>query len=306
MNASAAPVRSQTYILNPIAGRRRQRRREALIECLRRAASDAEILETGARGEAQALARGRRDDPDRVVIAVGGDGTVHEVGGGLIGAAAAFGVLPTGSGNDFASMIATPADADDAPAFFANHPLRHCDAGLVEWVDDRGRSGRAAFINSLGLGIEGAIAGRAESLSRIPGFLRYLLAVSLELPGYRPPRLKLEQDGERIEQRQLLLSVGNGRRAGGGFLLHPNARIDDGWLELCRADVLPLHRLLRILPSVFRGRHGRFDGIHAGRCRSLRVSSDPPTPLHADGEMLSLAAVEVSASLSPGGLRLVG
>ena len=306
MNPSAALARSQTYILNPIAGRRGQRRREALIECLRRAAPDAEILQTGARGEAEALARARREDPGRVVIAVGGDGTVHEVGSGLIGAAAAFGVLPTGSGNDFASMIATPADADDAPAFFASRPVRHCDAGLVEWVDDRGRSGRAAFINSLGLGIEGAIAGRAERLSRIPGFLRYLLAVSLELPGYRPPRLKLEQDGERIEQRQLLLSVGNGRRAGGGFLLHPDARIDDGWLELCRADVLPLHRLLRILPSVLSGRHLRFDGIHVGRCRSLRVSSDPPTPVHADGEMLSRAAVDVTVSVTPSGLRLVG
>ena len=306
MNPSAALARSQTYILNPIAGRRGQRRREALIECLRRAAPDAEILQTGARGEAEALARARREDPGRVVIAVGGDGTVHEVGSGLIGAAAAFGVLPTGSGNDFASMIETPADADYAPAFFASRPVRHCDAGRVEWVDDRGRSGRAAFINGLGLGIEGAIAGRAERLSRIPGFLRYLLAVTLVVPGYRSARMQLDQDGERIEGRQLLVSIGNGRRAGGGFVLHPQARIDDGWLEVCRADDLPLHRLLRILPSVLSGRHLRFDGIHVGRCRSLRLSSDPPTPIHADGEMLSRAAVDVTVSVTSSGLRLVG
>ncbi len=306
MNEPTASVRRQTYILNPIAGRRGRRHQAALIERLRRAAPAAEILETQGRGEAETLARARRDEPDRVVIAVGGDGTVHEVGSGLIGAAAAFGVLPTGSGNDFASMIRVPSTLESAPEFFASEPVRPCDAGLVEWSDEGGRLSRGAFINSLGLGIEGAIAGRADRLSRIPGFLRYLVAAALEIPGYRSPCVRLERDGARTAQRQLLISIGNGRRAGGGFLLHPRACIDDGWLELCRADPLPLHRLLRIVPSVFSGRHTRFEGVHAERCRSLCLSSDPPTPLHADGEMLSRAAVQVSVSVLPAGLRLVG
>lgn len=306
LNESVAPARTQTYILNPIAGRRGRRQQRLIVDRLRRAAPAAELIETGARGEAEALALARRDDPDRVIVAVGGDGTVHEVGSALIGAAAAFGVLPVGSGNDFASMIDAPVDMKSAAAFFARRSVRPCDAGQVEWTDERGQTGRAAFINSLGLGIEGAIAARAESLSRVPGFFRYMLAVMMVLPGYRSPSMRLEQDGVRVDARQLLLSVGNGRRAGGGFLLHPQACIDDGWLDVCRADDLPLHRVLRILPSVFSGGHARFDGIHAGRCRRLRLSSDPPTPLHADGELLTPAAVELSLRILPAALRLVG
>lgn len=306
LKKSAAPARTQTYIVNPIAGRRGRRQQRRLVERLGRAAPDAELLETGARGEAEALALARRDDQGRVVIAVGGDGTVHEVGSALIGGAAAFGVLPTGSGNDFASVIETPVNVDSAGVFFGTRPVRDCDAGRVEWIDERGQTGRAAFINTLGLGIEGAIAARAEELSRVPGFLRYLLAALLALPGYRSPRLCLERDGERIDARQLLLSIGNGRRAGGRFLLHPQARIDDGWLDVCRADELPLHRILRVLPSVFSGKHARFPGIHAARCRSLRLTSDPPTPLHADGELLTGGAVELSVQVEPAALRLIG
>lgn len=306
MNEPAASARTQTYILNPIAGRRGRAHRDALIQDLRRAAPAAEILQTRARGEAQALARARRDQPDRVVIAVGGDGTVHEVASGLVGGSAALGVLPTGSGNDFASMLAVPADIGTAPDFFAAQPVRACDAGAVEWVDAEGQSGLACFINSLGLGFEGAAAARAERLARVPGFLRYLLAVVLELPGYRCSRMRLELDSSRLEQRQFLLALGNGRRAGGGFVLNPGASIDDGWLDVCRADDLPLHRLLYILPSVFDGGHVGHAGVHTARCRILHVHCDPPTPVHADGEILTRAASSLSARILPGSLRVAG
>ncbi|MGY6553341.1 MAG: diacylglycerol/lipid kinase family protein [Wenzhouxiangella sp.] len=306
MIESRPALRRQTYIVNPVAGRRRWGRWETIIAQLRRTAPDAEILVSLARGEATALAQARSDDADRVVIAVGGDGTVHELGGALVGAAAALGVLPTGSGNDFASMIAVPADVGSAAEFFARQPLRRCDVGRVEWIDHDGAAGRAFFINSLGLGFEGAVAARAERFGRVPGGLRYLLAVARELPLFCCPHLSLDCDGEALDGRQLLVAVGNGQRAGGGFLLNPGARIDDGWLDVCRADDLPLHRLLRILPSVFRGGHLDFAGVHGGRCRNLHIQSEPPTPVHADGEILTHSAVSIDISIIAGGLNLIG
>lgn len=306
LNEQMASGANQTYILNPNAGRRGRRQRNRLIERLHRAAPEAEILQTTRRGEAEILARARCDDPTRVVIAVGGDGTVHEVGSALVGAAAALGVLPTGSGNDFASMVRVPEDMDRAAEFFASQPIRRCDAGRVEWVNADGSRGTAAFINGLGLGFEGAVAARAETLSRVPGLLRYLLAVASELPGYRSAQMTLGCESDHWDARQFLVAVGNGRRAGGGFLLNPEAVIDDGWLDLCRADDLPLHRLLRILPRVFTGGHLGCEGVHAGRCRRLHVTSVPPTPVHADGEVLTRDAVELTVSIAAASLRLVG
>ncbi len=305
MNASGTAAREQTYILNPVAGRRGQRA-AVLAEGLREAVPGAEILETGTRGEAERLAAARRGQDNRVVIAVGGDGTVHEVGSGLIGGVAALGVLPVGSGNDFASMIAVPTGIEHAATFFSTAPIRACDAGLVEWKNVDGGVGRAAFINSLGLGFEGAVAARAEVLARLRGPWRYLLAVAIELPGYRAAAMRLELEGRRLEGRQFLLAIGNGRRAGGGFLLNPRAQIDDGWLDVCRADDLPLHRLIGILPSVFRGAHGRHAGVHHLRCRQLRLAIDPPTPVHLDGEVVTRSAVEVSVAIHAGQLRVAG
>lgn len=301
-----ASFRRQTFICNPMAGRLGWRQSERLIARLRRAAPDAEILISRVDGEAAALAQSRRHDPDRVLIAVGGDGTVHEVGGALVGSAAALGVLPTGSGNDFASMISVPDDIESAAEFFARQPIRRCDAGRVEWRDRDGGHGRAVFINSLGLGFEGAVAARAERLASVPGLLRYMMAVIRELPVYRCADMRLDCDGEQLDGRQFLVALGNGRRAGGGFQLNPAAEIDDGWLDLCRADDLPLYRLLRILPSVFHGGHVRYSGVHTRRCRRLRVSIDPATPVHADGEMLSQTAVQVNISIAEAALRLVG
>ena len=297
-------MRSQTYILNPHAGRRGGGR--SLAERLRRAAPEAEVLQTTRSGEACELASARRKEAGRIVIAVGGDGTVHEVGAGLIGGNAALGVLPTGSGNDFASMIQFPGSIEQAAAFFARTPLRRCDVGRVEWCDGNGGSGQAHFFNSLGLAFEGEVAARAQRLRRVPGRARYLLAVLVELLRFRAPQLDLVIDEHRVSARQFLVAIGNGRRAGGGFVLNPGAEIDDGLLEVCRADALPLFRLLRILPSVFQGHHIRYAGVHQTRCREFQLRAESPTAVHADGEILSRSIRKLRVRVLPRTLLLAG
>lgn len=299
-------MRSQTYILNPRAGRRGRHRCRLLTEYLRRTAPRAEVLQTVTSGEAGQLAAARRDDAGRVVIAVGGDGTVHEVGCGLVGGAAALGVLPVGSGNDFASMVQVPAAVEQAPDFFDRVPLRRCDVGRVEWGDADGVTDQAHFLNSLGLAFEGRVAARARRFGWVPGRLRYLCALLAELPGFRAPQLEMTFADQDVATRQFLVAIGNGRRAGGGFLLNPCAELDDGLLDVCRADALPLYRLLGILPSVFRGHHGRHAGVHQARCRELQLRASPSTTLHADGEILSDSLVHLRVCVVPGALLLAG
>ena len=299
-------ARRQTYIVNPLAAQRGRYRSRSLVARLRRAAPLAEILVSAGPGDARRLAAERRDGPDRVVVAVGGDGTVHEVGSGLVGGSASFGVLPAGSGNDFASMIRVPETLEQAPEFFANISIRVCDVGAICTIDEDGEVREDMVLNSVGLGFEGRVAARAQRLGRVPGRLRYLLAVLLELPGFRPPAMQIRMDDDEIQAPQFLIAVGNGCRSGGGFVLNPQAQIDDGWLDVCRADALPLYRLLRILPSVFHGEHGDYDGIHQSRCRRFELAIDTPQAVHVDGEILSLNACQVSLKLLPDALRLAG
>jgi len=241
-----------------------------------------------------------------VIVAVGGDGTVHEVAEGLVGGRASMAILPWGSGNDFARMLESPPQLDAALRWWGQATPRPCDIGQVR-VDTRsGRHVQAHFINSLGIGFEAEVALRASRARIFSGFSRYLVAALIHLFRYRAPIVRVRYDERFIDAPQFLIALGNGRSAGGGFLLTPEAVIDDGLLDLCRADDLPLHRLLRILPSVMRGKHQRFDGIHADRVRAIRIDCAQGCGLHADGEHLASDAVQIEVSVLPGALRLLG
>jgi len=245
-------------------------------------------------------------DEDIVVVAVGGDGTVHEVAEGLVGGRASMAVLPCGSGNDFARMLESPSQLDAALDWWAQAEPRRCDVGRVRLDTRGGRAVQAHFVNSLGIGFEADVARRAGRARLFRGFSRYLIAALIHLMSYRAPRMRLRFNDVAIDAPQFLIALGNGRSAGGGFLLTPDAEIDDGLLDLCRADDLPLHRLLRILPSVLRGRHGRFEGVHSDRVSAISIDCPDGCGLHADGEHLADDAVRIEVSLLPQALSLLG
>ncbi len=293
-------------MLNPTAGGRRDRRDHPLAEVLRARLPAAEVLLTSASGDAQRLAHERAMDSETVVVAIGGDGTVHEVAEGLVGGRAAMAVLPWGSGNDFAQILRSPRHLDAALDWWAQAEPRPCDVGQVRLETRSGRSVQAHFINSLGIGFEADVAARASRARVFRGFSRYLVAALVHLFRFKPPPMRLRYNDVAIDAPQFLIALGNGRSAGGGFLLTPEAEIDDGLLDLCRADALPLHRLLRILPSVLRGRHGRFEGVHSDRVQSISIDCSGGCGLHADGEHLASDAVRIEVRVLSAALRLLG
>jgi len=243
---------------------------------------------------------------DSVVVAIGGDGTVHEVAEGLVGGRASMAVLASGSGNDFARMLASPDQLEAALDWWEHAQPRPCDVGQVRLETRTGRQLQAHFINSLGIGFEADVALKAGRARVFRGFSRYLVAALIHLIRYQSPAMTVRFNDEEIHAPQFLIALGNGRSAGGGFLLTPRARIDDGLLELCRADDLPIYRLLRILPTVLRGQHERFAGVHATQVRGISIDCPEGCGLHADGEHLASDAVRIEASLLPGALQLLG
>jgi len=292
-------------IVNPTAGRGAARRAWSTVRAvLEEAGAEVEMRETVGRGHAVELAEAAVALGWPAVVALGGDGTVHEVANGILRAsdgrgetAAALGVVPVGSGNDFALLAGLSRD----PALAARRLL-----GGERRVDV-GRVGERWFTNGVGVGIDARVAVEANRNRRFRGMAIYLWALAKVLRSFRPPVIRVEMDeGEVIDRPLTLVTVGNGGRHGGGFWICPGAKIDDGLLDVCICDGLSRPRILHFLPKVVRGTHVGARCVHMRRVRRVRITSDSPLPVHADGEILFEDARELEIEIAPGRLRLLG
>jgi diacylglycerol kinase (ATP) len=297
------PVERIYVILNPTAGRGAAVRAwPAVRRELEAAGVEHALAETRAPGHAVELAEEAARDGWPAVLALGGDGTVHEVANGLLRAAGEgptlpLGIVAVGSGNDFATLAGVPRD----PAAAARRAL----AGEPRPVD-AGRVGGEWFTNGVGIGLDARVAVEANRHRRLKGIGIYLWALLRVLRTFRPPRIRLEVDGETIERRLTLVTVGNGGRHGGGFWICPAARIDDGVLDVCVCDALGTLGILRFLPKVLRGTHVGAACVRMRHARRVRVTSPDPLSVHADGEILFEDARALEIEIVPGKLRLLG
>ena len=292
-------------ILNPTAGRGAAARAWPKVRAvLEGAGARVELAETARHGHAAELAESAARAGWGAVVAVGGDGTVHEVANGLLrasdaGAAMpALGIVPVGSGNDFSLLAGLPRDPVEAARRIVSGAERRVDAGRVD--------GRW-FVNGVGVGLDARVAVEANRNRRLRGIGIYLWALARVLASFRAPMMRVEIDGDEVIERPLTLAtVGNGGRHGGGFWICPAAKLDDGLLDVCVCDALGRLRILRFLPKVLRGTHVGERCVRMRTARRVRITSDTPLPVHADGEILSEAARELEIEIAPGRLRLLG
>lgn len=300
-----------TIILNRAAGGgRATHRRRRLEEALERAGISGRLLLTEGRGHARELACQAAAAGD-AVVAAGGDGTVHEVSAGLLasGKAAHLGIIPIGTGNDFVKLTGIPRGIGPAVAALAAARPRRVDYGRLSWSGPGGE-GTSMFINAAGAGFDASVADAAARYKFLPGLAPYLAAALRELPRWVGPEAEVTLGTEAGETtyfrgRLFLCLAGNGRSSGGGFYLTPDASITDGLLDVCVIEAASPVRLLRLLPAALRGRHVGAPEVHVRQARTLRVSTDRPVQLQADGEMLSKGQTTLEAAVVPGGLSLL-
>ncbi|MDP6460944.1 MAG: diacylglycerol kinase family lipid kinase [Gemmatimonadota bacterium] len=287
---------SVAFVVNPAAGRGAcGALAETLPGLLKARGMDAEVLRTNAPEEAVHLARGAAQD-GRIVVAVGGDGTAHEVVNGIAGTGARFGLIPAGTGNDLAQAMGIPADPAAALDVLVHG--RHASFDL-------GRFDDGWFVNSLGLGFEAQVTAESRRIRRIRGFAVYLVGLIRALTHLHCPRLDVRIDGERVEERMLLVSIGNGHRVGGGFLLTPDADPADGLLDVCLVRAMGRSGVLRMLPRALTGKHMGANGVRMLRARQVEITSPDGFPLHADGEIRGMSRKRLSVSVHPGALPVV-
>ena len=291
-------------IVNPTAGRGAAAKAwPAVRDALAAGGARVQLAPTRGRGHAMELAEAAAAEWP-VIVAVGGDGTVHEVVNGLLRAsapgeaAAALGIVPVGSGNDFALLAGLSRDPGEAARRIAAGDERRVDVGRV---------GSRWFTNGVGVGLDAHVAVEANRARRLRGIGIYLWALAKVLRSFTPPVMRVEIDGGEVMERPMtLVTVGNGGRHGGGFWICPDARIDDGLLDVCVCDGLSKPRILRFLPKVMRGTHVGESCVHLRTARRVRISIESPVPVHADGEILAEDARELEIEIEAGRLRLRG
>ncbi len=255
------------------------------------------------------LARKAGEDGYEMVIAMGGDGTVHEVVNGIMqvpeNKRPILGVVPVGSGNDFAHAIGVPMQADRALAHALEGESSTIDLGLM--TDEHGR--REYFDNTLGMGFDAVVTIRSHRLPIVRGFLMYLTAViQTILLNHDPARVEIETDREQWQDNVLMATLCNGGREGGGFILSPDSSMTDGALEYLTVQKVSRAMMFRLLPEFMRGTHRRFKQIRMGSCTRLTLTSDRPLYIHADGEVFTSFGShlrKVTIDILPGALKVV-
>ena len=291
-------------IVNPVAGRGHAA--QVAVDA-RRALEGLgvpfDLIETTEPNQAIGLAEQASLEGCEPVVAVGGDGTVHEVLNGLVrahvngGPVGTLGVIPAGSGNDFEYMLRSPKALERLCRRLAECKTRLIDVGRV---DDR------YFANCVGIGFDATVNIVSRRHHRLRGLPLYLVsALETIFIYYKAPLVTLRYDGNEVTQRMLLVAVGNGRRVGGGFLLTPDAEIDDGLFDLCFAREISRPQILALIPHVIRGTHVNKPPVRMARARKIVVTSEDGLPSHVDGEIYTTDAHRIEIEVLPKRLRVV-
>lgn len=239
-------------------------------------------------GHAIELARQAGQQGYEMVIAMGGDGTVHEVVNGLMqipeDRRPVLGVVPVGSGNDFAHGINVSTIPSKALNCALDGKVSTVDLGLM--TDEHGR--KEYFDNTLGIGFGAIVTIRSHQLPVLRGFLMYLTAViQTIILNHNAMHMQMQTDEETWEQNVIYLVICNGPREGGGFLIAPDAKFDDGILHYAMITDVSRPMMFRIVPEVMKGTHGRFKQVKMGTCKKFSLHANRPLYIHADGEIFT-------------------
>ncbi|HXU29554.1 MAG TPA: diacylglycerol kinase family protein [Thermoanaerobaculia bacterium] len=242
--------------------------------------------------------RAAQDGVERLIV-VGGDGTMHFALQGLAGSECALGVVPLGSGNDLAGSLGVPAKLDEAVERAISGPIRKID--LI-------RVGPMYSVSYLGVGFDSEVTRTANQVKHLRGPLIYIWAVIKTLATFQPPHLRVEHDGGIFEGKAMFAVAANLPRFGGGMRIAPDARIDDGLLDLVIVREVSKAGLLRVFPKVYGGKHVGHPAVEILRTRRAVLSVDRPMHLYGGGEPVRPMAPgdRVELEVLPGALAVVG
>ena len=240
------------------------------------------------------------------IVVVGGDGTVHEVVDGLARAGASdrveLGLIPFGTGRDFARSLRIPRRLDDALEVVRGGRVRTVDIGRATYASDNGEA-VAHFANFAGAGISGAIADRANRTTKaFGGRLSFIWATLAVFTRWQPTEMTVEIDGERRQVLLLEALAMNGDYTAGGMWVAPEASLEDVTFDVVLIGDFSKAEFTTTFPKIYRGTHVSHAKVEIVRARELRVDAPSPLPIVLDGEQPGTTPVRFE--VVPGALRV--
>lgn len=215
---------------------------------------------------------------------VGGDGTLHYFINQYPRIELPLMIFKGGTGNDVHWLLYGKKTLEEQL-----HTAFTAEPVLI----DAGRCNDRLFLNGSGIGFEGEIVRSLTGKNKFPGKTSFMMTILKKIFSYRSKFYNIKSESISISQRQLMVSVTNGRRAGGGFQIAPQAEINDGWLDLMVIDPLTALQRLRYLPVIEKGKHLRLPFVQQHKIKNVVINSDETIQSHLDGEYYSSEKMEI-------------
>jgi len=275
------------FIVNPVAGKGSSLNAIPLIKryCDKLNINYA-IEKTRYAGHATKLSRKAIKLGFDTVVAVGGDGTLLEVANGLVGSSTALGVIPTGTGNDFARSIGVPPSIEESLDFLLKNGSRPVDVG---------KAGDIYFINVASIGFDAEIVKDVKKIQRfIPGKLSYYISVFLKFFSYKFKDVQIELDGKKINSKILLIAIANGCYYGGGMNVNPNGLLEDGYFDVIVISSLPRYKIPLLLAKFVKGDYLHFPYVKTYKARRIKIYCNENLAINTDGDITTQTPVEFS------------
>jgi diacylglycerol kinase (ATP) len=283
-------------IVNPVAGKTKGAKlRARALEELMRVFPDSTFLYTSGPGHATELAQTATDA--ELIVAVGGDGTVREVVSGLMSATGSLdplisrslpplAVIPVGSCNDLPKNVGIPADVVQACRVAKEGRARPIDVIRVDMSDD-GNTQQTYFANAAGFGFDAMVTTEAQKSKHLRGMLLYLVAIIRTLRHLECPLVRIRAGEFEAEQRVLMIAAANGQYYGGGLKVAPDARPDDGLIDVCIGWEMGWWSTLKKLPRFVAGTHVKLKEVRMLRSPEIELEFLEPVQVELDGDVLA-------------------
>jgi len=262
-----------------------------------------QFVMTSSAPELESFAQNAISQGQRVLLAMGGDGTLQALANAAFGEDVVLGVLPIGGGNDFAAALGLPSDPVKAAKAVLGGQPRSVDLVRAHTADGRTR----LYGGGGGIGLDAEAARYASGAYRhLPGRLRYIASALRALAGYVPLSVRIEFPGSNLpsfEARSMLVAALNSPTYGAGLRLAPDATVDDGTLHVIMIEELSKFGVLRLLPRLMGSGELRTSRVKRWRVSRVRLTTDRPCLFHGDGEILGPTPVEIE--VAPKAIRVL-
>ncbi|NMA04367.1 MAG: diacylglycerol kinase family lipid kinase [Clostridiales bacterium] len=270
---------SYLFIVNPIAGKGRARKTIPIIKKIMEDNNCSyKIKITEKAGDGQLFAREAKTGGYSTVVSVGGDGTLHEVINGMVGGRQRLGIVPAGTGNDFARSLDIPLSIEDA-----TENLLRGKTALI----DLGKLNSEHFINFCSVGLDALIAEEANKIKKyFSSTYSYIIGVIKALSKFKSIKIELTIDNKKYNEEIMLVAVCNGAYYGGGMNIAPQAKVFDGQFDICVVRKMPKLKLLFLFPTIFKGKHIKYNEVKIYRGKSVQVFSGEEMHVNADGDIV--------------------